>query len=95
MDKMRLQIITPKRIIFDGECNMLEYNTTEGYVGVLPGHVAMTQVIAPGKLVVYEENKEKPYVAALHSGVAKIMPDVVMLLAEVCELKNVFRFQTT
>lgn len=85
---MRLQIISPKKVLFDGECTMVEYNTTEGYVGVLPGHVALTQVIAPGKLVVYEQNKEKPFLAALHSGVVKIMPDVVMILAEVCELKE-------
>ncbi len=51
-------------------------------------HVPMTQVVAPGKLVVYEDNKEKPFVAALHSGTVKIMPDVVTILAEVCELKG-------
>lgn len=88
MEKMRLQIITPKRVFFDGECTMLEYNTTEGYVGVLPRHVAMTQVVAPGKLAVYEEGKEKPLVAALHSGIVKIMPDLVTILAEVIEEKS-------
>lgn len=88
MSKMRLQIISPKRVLFDGECSMIEYNTTEGYVGVLPGHVAMTQVIAPGRLAVYEEGKEKPIYGALMSGISTIMPDTVILLAEVLELKD-------
>ncbi len=88
MDKMRLQIISPKGVVFDGECTMLEYNTTEGFVGILPGHVAMTQVLAPGRLTVYEENKEKPMYAAVMSGVSTIMPDVVTLLTEVIELKD-------
>lgn len=88
MKTMRLQIISPRKVIFDGECTMLEYNTTEGYVGVFPGHVAMTQVIAPGKFCVYEENKEEPLVGVIHSGIVKIMPDLVTILAELCELKS-------
>lgn len=88
MSKMRLQIISPKRVIFDGECTMLEYNTTEGYVGVLPGHVAMTQIMAPGKLAIYQENVAKPTYIAAMSGISKILPDLVVLLVEVAELKE-------
>lgn len=88
MNKMRLQIISPSRILYDGECTMLEYNTTEGYVGILPGHIAMTQIIAPGKLTIYEEDVEKPTFMALMSGISKILPDTIMLLAEVVELKS-------
>jgi F-type H+-transporting ATPase subunit epsilon len=88
MNKVRLQIISPDKVVFDGECTMIEYNTTEGYVGVLPGHVAMTQIIAPGRLAVYEEGKEKPLYAALMSGIATIMPDNISLLAEIIDMKD-------
>ena len=85
---MRLQVIAPKRIIFDGECTMVEYNTTEGYVGVLPGHIAMTQILAPGKLTIYEENREKPMYLTAMSGIATIMPDTVVLLTEIIEFAS-------
>lgn len=88
MNKIRLQIISPEKVLYDGECTMLEYNTTEGYVGVLPGHIPMTQIIAPGKLTIYEESKEKPICASLISGISTIMPDTVMILAEIIELKD-------
>ena len=88
MDKLRLQIISPKRVVFDGECTMLEYTTSEGQVGVLPGHIAMTQVIAPGILAVYEDGVENPMKAAIHAGIAKVMPDLVMVLTETIELKE-------
>ena len=88
MSKMRLQVIAPKRIIFDGECTMIEYNTTEGYVGVLPGHIAMTQIIAPGKLTIYVENQEAPVRLAAMSGIATIMPDTVVLLTEIIEFAS-------
>ena len=87
MDKVRLQIISPKKVIFDGECRLVEYNTEEGYVGVLPGHVAMTQVLASGRLTVYDDEKVV-LVGAAHSGIARIMPDLITLLVEVCELKE-------
>jgi F-type H+-transporting ATPase subunit epsilon len=88
MNKVRLQVIAPKRVIFDGECTMIEYNTTEGYVGVLPGHIAMTQIIAPGRLTIYEENKEKPLYLTAMSGIATIMPDTITLLTEISEFKE-------
>ena len=88
MDKIRLQVIAPKRVVFDGECTMIEYNTTEGYVGVLPGHIAMTQIIAPGRLTIYEENKEKPLYLTAMSGIATIMPDTITLLTEISEFKD-------
>lgn len=87
MDKMRLQVIAPKRVLFDGECTMVEYNTTEGYVGVLPGHIAMTQILAPGRLTIYEVNNDRPIYISAMSGIATIMPDVVTLLTEVSEFK--------
>jgi F-type H+-transporting ATPase subunit epsilon len=67
---------------------MLKYNTTEGYVGILPGHVAMTQILAPGKLAIYEEGKPNPTYMAAMSGISKIMPDTIMLLLEIAELKD-------
>ena len=88
MNTMHLQIISPHKVLFDGDCTMLEYNTTEGNVGILPGHVAMTQIIAPGKLTIYEENKPKPTYMAAMSGISKIMPDTIMLLLEIGELKE-------
>ena len=88
MDKIRLQVIAPKRVIFDGECTMIEYNTTEGYVGVLPGHIAITQILAPGRLTIYEENKEKPTYLAAMSGIVTIMPDTITVLTEIAEFKD-------
>ena len=34
MDNIFLQIITPTDVFYDGEVSFVEYNTTEGYVGM-------------------------------------------------------------
>ena len=33
-----LKIITPDRVFYEGEVSMVEFNTTEGEIGVLKGH---------------------------------------------------------
>lgn len=79
----KLRIITPERIFYEGEAEMVEFNTTEGQIGVLPGHIPLTVIIKPGILNIHEADGEKE--AALHSGFAEILPQQVTILAEVAE----------
>lgn len=79
----QLRIITPERVFYEGEADMVEFNTTEGEIGVLPGHIPLTVIIKPGILNIYEAEGEKQ--AALHSGFVEILPDGVTILAEVIE----------
>ena len=37
-----LRIITPERVFYEGTVDMVEFNTTEGQIGVLPGHIPLT-----------------------------------------------------
>ncbi len=78
-----LRIITPERVFYEGVVEMVEFNTTEGEIGVLPGHVPMTVILMPGVLTIHEPEEEKW--AALHSGFAEILPDGITILAEVVE----------
>ena len=79
----QLRIITPDRIFYEGEVDMVEFNTTEGQIGVLPGHIPMTVIIKPGILHIYEASGEKE--AALHSGFVEILPERITILAEIIE----------
>ena len=38
-----LRIITPERVFYEGIVDMVEFNTTEGQIGVLPGHIPLTE----------------------------------------------------
>lgn len=80
-----LRIITPDRIFYEGEASMVEFNTTEGEIGVLKGHIPMTVIVKPGVLTIYgEETKE----AALHAGFVEILQDKVTIMAEIIEWPN-------
>ena len=79
----RVSIITPERSFYEGEATMVEFNTVEGQIGVLPKHIPLTTVIAPGICTITEPEGQK--VAAIHAGLAEVLPDKVTLLAEIAE----------
>jgi len=78
-----LRIITPDRVFLEDTADMVEFNTTEGEIGVLPGHIPLTVIVKPGILTIYKGEEYK--VAALHAGFAEILPDSITILAEIIE----------
>ena len=78
-----LRVITPDRVFYENQVQMVEFDTTEGEIGVLPGHIPMTVIIRPGILTITEVGGDKE--AALHAGFAEILPDRVTILAEIIE----------
>jgi len=78
-----LRIITPERVFFEEEASMVEFNTTEGEIGVYKNHVPMTVIVKPGILTITLEDEVKE--AALHAGFAEILKDQVTILAEIVE----------
>ena len=79
----QVKIITPDRIFYTGEAEMIEFMTTSGQIGVYKKHIPLTTVLAPGAVMIHEEGGEK--VAAVHAGFAEILPEQVTLLAEIAE----------
>ena len=78
-----LRVITPDRVFYENQVQMVEFDTTEGEIGVLPGHIPMTVIIRPGILTITEAGGDKE--AALHAGFAEILPGRVTILAEIIE----------
>lgn len=83
MADFTLRIITPDRVFFEEPVEMVEFNTTEGEIGIYPMHVPTTVIVAPGILTITQADGQKE--AALHSGFAEILQDSVTILAEVIE----------
>ncbi len=82
-DTMKLQVICPDRIFYEGEVSMVELTTTEGEIGIYPRHIPLTCILAPGVMAITENAEMK--IAALHSGFVQILPEKVTVMAEVAE----------
>ena len=82
-----IQIITPDRVFYAGEGDMIEFTTSSGEVGVYKKHIPLTTVLTPGVVKIHKEGEED-VIAAIHSGFAEVLPDKVTLLAEIAEWPN-------
>ena len=89
MDTFKLSVVTPERVFFEGDCEMVEFNTTEGEIGIYAGHIPTTFVLAPGVMRIHEEtdgkNGTQVREAALHSGFIEVLPEEVHVIAEAVE----------
>lgn len=82
-DSMKLKIVAPQRIFYEGDATFLEFTTTEGNMGIYPNHIPLTAIIAPGVLRIHEGDQVKE--AALMSGFIQILKEEVTILAESVE----------
>lgn len=82
-EKFKLTIVTPDREFFNEDVDMVEFNTTEGEIGIYKGHIPLTVIVNPGILTITQGDSVKN--AALHAGFAQILPEEVTILAEIIE----------
>lgn len=78
-----LQIISPDRIFYEGEASFVEMVTSEGEIGVYKNHIPMTNILVPGIVKIHENGGVKE--AAVHAGFVEILPDKIIVMAEVAE----------
>lgn len=79
----KLEVVTPDRVFYIGDVEMVEMNTVDGEMGVYAGHIPTTTIVAPGTLRIHEEGEVKE--AVLLEGIIKILGDNMTILAEACE----------
>lgn len=82
-DNMKLKIVAPERIFYEGDASFLEFTTTEGEMGIYANHIPLTAIIAPGVLRIH--NNDDVREAALLSGFVQVLQDSVTILAESVE----------
>ncbi len=84
MKTFRLQIITPDKILYDGDVVQLTARTTEGDVGILAGHTRYAAILKTGALYVYFENGET-HTAAVAGGALKVSDEKTTVITTAAE----------
>lgn len=79
-----LEIITPERVVFSGNVNMVVAPGTEGIIGVLPHHMPLFSRLEPGELKILKAGKKTTYIA-LAGGFIQVQPNNVTILADTAE----------
>ncbi len=80
---LKLEIISPDRIFFEGEADMVEMRTSEGEIGVYRNHIPLTALLVPGIIKIHLDGNLKQ--AAVHDGFVEIFKDRIVILSESAE----------
>ncbi len=83
-NKIRLDIITPERMVYSEDVNMVIVRATDGDLGVLPGHAPLVAGLDIWPLRVLRDEGER--LISVCSGFIEVRPDKVTVLAACAEL---------
>ena len=84
MKTFKLQIITPDKIVYNGDAEQIIVRTTEGDVGILAGHENYVAILPSGVLKLTAGGEEK--YAAIAGGFIKVNYNVdVKIIAQAAE----------
>jgi F-type H+-transporting ATPase subunit epsilon len=82
---MPVELVSVERPIWSGEATAVYARTTEGEIGILPGHSPLLGALAPGWLVRIQQADGVEQRIAVHGGFLSVRSDGVSVLAEVAE----------
>lgn len=78
MAELKLRIVTIEKVVVDEPVAMLNVNTTEGAIGILPGHIPLLTVVRPGTLRYKTKTREHRLVAT--SGSLEVKNNVATVI---------------
>ncbi len=80
---LRLEVVTPEKQLFSGEVDSVLAPGAEGQLGILPHHAPLMSTLTVGELVA--RRGEEELIFAIHGGFIQVLPDRVIVLADIGE----------
>lgn len=84
---MQVELVSAERRLWSGEAEMVVARTTEGEIGILPGHAPMLGELGEGVLRVIQAGGTE-VAAAIHGGFLSVSANGVSVLADIAELAD-------
>jgi len=83
--ELHVELVAADRKVWSGVAKIIVARTTEGELGIMPGHVPVLGVLESGPLTIRTTDGDT-VVAAVHGGFLSVADNTVSILAEVAEL---------
>ncbi len=84
MPKLKLKIITPERVLLEGEVDSLSCPTQMGEITILPHHIPLVANLQPGEMKAITDGE--PRLMAITGGVLEVRPgNEIVVLADAAE----------
>jgi F-type H+-transporting ATPase subunit epsilon len=87
--ELSVNLVAMDRRVWEGKARIVVLSTTEGEMGILPGHEPVLALLADGAVHIRTTNEageEETVEAVVHGGFFSVAKDEVAILAETAEL---------
>ena len=84
---LQVELVSPERILYSGEADMVIARTAGGDIAFLTGHAPFVGALGIGKVVI-RESAGTSVTVAVHGGFIEIKDNRVTILSDVAELST-------
>ncbi len=84
MATIKLEIVSPDKVVYAADIEMLIVRATDGELGVLPHHAPLVTGLVPHAMRIKIDGEEK--LVAVGGGFMEVQPEKISVLASVAEL---------
>ncbi|MEK6767891.1 MAG: F0F1 ATP synthase subunit epsilon [Gemmatimonadota bacterium] len=77
---MRVSVVSPERVLYEGDASAVVVPAYDGKVGILPRHAPFMALLGEGTLVVRQDGGERRFDVA--GGFVQVVKNVVRVVAE-------------
>lgn len=84
---LRVELVSPERIVYEGDADLVIARTSDGEIGFQPGHVPFVGNLVSSvvRIALSDGGVQR---IAVHSGFVEVSDDHVALLSDVAELSQ-------
>jgi len=83
---LHLEIVTPERLAYSDDVDMVLVPGVDGELGILPHHTPLVSLLGVGELVIRKDGDEESF--AIVGGFLQVRPDKVVVMAETASLAS-------
>lgn len=81
---LHLEIVTPERLAYEDDVDMVLVPGIDGEMGILPHHTPLVSLLGLGELRIRKDGQEESF--AIAGGFLQVRPDKVVVMAETASL---------
>ena len=83
---MAVELVSPDRLVWRGEADLVVVKTVEGEMGIMPNHSPVLAELAEGSVMRVIDGGQQQLIAAVHGGFISMSRNEIQVLSEAAEL---------
>jgi F-type H+-transporting ATPase subunit epsilon len=86
MSTFNLKIVTPHRVLHDGQVSQISIPTPQGQITVLPHHIPLVSVVSAGPIEIKADHDD--ILIAVEGGFVEVAPGGIIILADAAHMAD-------